>query len=130
MSNCHWLKYIDLANLIYGNLFSFTDRTSFCMSAGELGFDTVNSGSYSFGSFSIGSYDFGSFSIGSYGFGSFSIGSYSFGSFAFGSYDFGAFEFGAVGDCNCDYGIPDLRELLAALRYEPLNLFGYGIDLI
>ncbi|MDR0223078.1 MAG: hypothetical protein LBI38_06060 [Oscillospiraceae bacterium] len=60
--------------------------------------------------------------------GSFSFGSFSFGSFNFGSFGFGSFGFGSY-DAQGSY-IPLPIGLTALIAGEPLNMFGYGIDLI
>ena len=60
----------------------------------------------------------GLYRFGSYDFRSFGYGSYHFGSFHFGSYYFGSHRSGQRS--TADY----------QLLKEPLNLFGYGVDLI
>ena len=101
MGSFNWLDYIDRQ---YNNC--------------TLTLPSVCNGSFSMGSFSVGSFSVGSFSLGSFNLGSFSFGSFGFGSFGsfdiFGSFDFGSFD----SSFNCQ------------LSGEPLNMFGYGIDLI
>jgi len=70
-------------------------------------------------SYRVGSYIFGSYLFGSYSIGSYQIGSFQQGSFLIGSYDFGSFDFGSY-----------MFDFIVNSMGEPLNLFGYGIDLI
>ena len=60
--------------------------------------------------------------------GSFSAGSYSVSSFGFGSYNFSSYNFGSFH--GSFYGSFTFNEILEILQHEPLNQFGYGIDLI
>ena len=105
MNSFNWLNYIDLFH-------KYTNSVNCSCQSGSF-----LSGSRLFGSFSLGSYQFGS-----YQFGSFVFGSYQFGSYQFGSFDWSSYSFGS---CNRQLTFADCQ-----LLYEPLNLFGYGIDLI
>ena len=100
-------------------------------------FDYIMNYASQSGSFHTGSYSFGSFGSfgGSYRFGSF--GSYSFGSFG-GSYSFGSYRFGSFGSFSGSFGSynlgsfswKDFLDLPEVIRNEPLNMFGYGLDLV
>lgn len=83
-------------------------------------------GSYRKGSYRLGSYNRGSYKAGSYAFGSYSLGSYNFGSF--GSFN----PFGRFGSFNpIDYasGYTEFQ-LKVYFTSEPMNLYGYGINLV
>jgi hypothetical protein len=67
------------------------------------------------------SYRVGSYILSSYISGSFFLGSYRIGSFFTGSYQIGSYL-----SFNCD----DFEKLPNSIKSEPLNLFGYGMDLI
>ncbi|MCL1865959.1 MAG: hypothetical protein FWF82_00955 [Oscillospiraceae bacterium] len=94
---------------------SFSPQTCFAEFGSFEGFGSFVGGSFNYGSFE----NFGSFVGGSFNYGSFenfeNFGSFS-GSFNFGSFDFEKFR-----------EIPDCPEFV---KEEPLNIFGYGLDLI
>jgi len=105
MGSFYWLDYID----------SYYNNRALPLAH----YGSVDSGSFSVGSFNLGSFNLGSFSFGSFNIGSFDI----FGSFNIGSFDiFGSFELGSF--------ITERMNTFPTHEFEPLNLFGYGIDLI
>ena len=75
------------------------------------------------GSFPVGSFPFGSYRFGSYRFGSGSFRFGSFGSFPF-PYDYQYFINFGSGTFAC------IEEMSAFYEENPLNVYGYGIDLI
>ncbi|MCL1881147.1 MAG: hypothetical protein FWF76_03120 [Oscillospiraceae bacterium] len=128
MNSFNWLDYIDFLNN-YNQLIPTINSSlkSCCCSS----FRSICSWG---GSFAFGSYNFGSFLTGSYSFSSFMfwIGSFNFSSFEFG--DFSSLSFTDllnIDSCNdCDFDFVKVTKFWAAIKGEPLNLFGYGIDLI
>jgi hypothetical protein len=112
MCSFNWLDFIDA----YRNLSPLSSYRP-----GSYAISSLNFGSYHLGSYNFGSYNFGSYNFGSYNFGSYNFGSYNFGSYNLGSYNPESLPISN----NCQLSIVN-----CTLRQEPLNLFGYGIDLI
>lgn len=139
MGSFNWLNYIDYLHK-HNKLILVAPYThplgSF--NIGSYRFGSFNSfGSYRFGSFnSFNSYHIGSFNLGSYNLSSYSaftLGSYSFythiNSFNLSSFNFGSFNLTAFINIT-DNGEYEFFALPEELHGEPLNMFGYGIDLI
>ena len=109
MNSFNWLDYID-------SYYAAANPPNRSFRQGSLSFNYNQSfdigicGSYTFASFGFASFDFG---YGSYGFGAGSFGSFNL--------NIGSYGFGSYSSFNIDN---------MSFVTEPLNKYGYGIDLV
>jgi hypothetical protein len=136
MNSFNWLDYIDFFHK-YTSLSKFNCSVGQRSGENEISFRCIRPHSHRIDSYLLKSYLFGSHSFSLFGISSYMTSSFNPGSYIFGSYSFSSYNFASYSETGSFFSIeskPVLTDKISdipdIIKWDILNIFGYGIDLI